>query len=228
VRRPSLLSHGFTGLPFDRITARPTRRATVSSFEGTVIAASSKLLPARETQDPMPMFGADIMLPDKQSLCFGRIEHPALIALPVMQTAGAATKSNGHCIRRETSVIHGRSGSGIILARNFATGRSSTRSGWGSGQSTASADLPSEGRNGTRRHFDDTLTLRPKRTTNATEAPESPQQIEMIALTEQIETAKPGARPYPSPTVAQGRGRLAALATLIALVALFLIAVLPR
>ena len=80
----------------------------------------------------------------------------------------------------------------------------------------------------TRRHFDETLTLRPKRTTNATEALESPQQIEIIALTEQIETVKPGARPYPSPTVAQGRDRLAALATLIALVALFLIAMLPR
>ena len=52
----------------------------------------------------------------------------------------------------------------------------------------------------TRRHFDDILTLRPKRTTNATEALESSQQIEMIA----------------------------ALATLIALVALFLIAMLPR
>jgi hypothetical protein len=80
----------------------------------------------------------------------------------------------------------------------------------------------------TRRHFDDTLTLRPKRITNATEAPESPQQIELIAPTEQIETAKPCARPYPSPTVAQGRGWLAALATLMALVALFLIAMLPR
>jgi hypothetical protein len=73
-----------------------------------------------------------------------------------------------------------------------------------------------------RRHFDDTLTLRPKRTTNATEALESTQQIEMTALTEQIETAKPGARPCPPPTVAQGRGWLAAL------VALFLIAMLPR
>jgi hypothetical protein len=80
----------------------------------------------------------------------------------------------------------------------------------------------------TRRHFDDTLTLRPKRTTNATEALESPPQIAIITHTEQIETVKPGARPYPSPTVAQGRDRLAALATLIALVALFLIAMLPR
>jgi len=75
-----------------------------------------------------------------------------------------------------------------------------------------------------RRHFDDTLTLRP----NATDGLESPQQIEMTALTEQIETAKPGARPYPPPTVRQGRGSLAVLATLIALLALFLIAILPR
>ena len=79
-----------------------------------------------------------------------------------------------------------------------------------------------------RRHFDDTLTLRPKRTMNATEALESPQQIEMTALTEKIETAKPGARPYPPPTVTQGRGWLAVLATLIVLVASFLIAMLPR
>ena len=76
-----------------------------------------------------------------------------------------------------------------------------------------------------RRHFDDTLTLRPA---NATDGLESPQQIEMTALTEQIETAKPGARQCPPPTVAQGRGWLAALATLITLLALFLIAILPR
>jgi hypothetical protein len=45
--------------------------------------------------------------------------------------------------------------------------------------------------------FDDTLTLRPKRTMNAAEELESPQKIEIAALTEQIETTKPGARPYP-------------------------------
>jgi hypothetical protein len=50
-----------------------------------------------------------------------------------------------------------------------------------------------------RRHFDDTLTLRPKRTMNATEELESPQKIEIAALTEQIETTEPGARPYPPP-----------------------------
>jgi hypothetical protein len=57
-----------------------------------------------------------------------------------------------------------------------------------------------------RRHFDDSLTLRPKRIMNATDGLESPQQIEVTALTEQIETAKPGARPYPPPSVRQERG----------------------
>jgi hypothetical protein len=47
-----------------------------------------------------------------------------------------------------------------------------------------------------RRHFDDTLTLRPKKTRNATEELESPQEIEIAARTEQIETTAPGARPY--------------------------------
>jgi len=50
-----------------------------------------------------------------------------------------------------------------------------------------------------RRHFDDTLTLRPKRTMNATEELESPQKVEIAALTEQIETTEPGARPCPLP-----------------------------
>ena len=80
----------------------------------------------------------------------------------------------------------------------------------------------------TRRHFDDTLTVRPTRTANGTEVFESPRQIDVTALTEQIETAKPAARPYSPPTVRQGQGSLAVLATLIALVALFLIAMLPR
>jgi hypothetical protein len=35
---------------------------------------------------------------DQLSFSFGLIAHPAPIALPVMQTAGAATKSSGHCI----------------------------------------------------------------------------------------------------------------------------------
>ena len=80
----------------------------------------------------------------------------------------------------------------------------------------------------TRRHFDDTLTLRPKRTTNGTEALESPQQIEMTALSEQIETARPGRDRACHPPSHRGRDRLTALATLIAVVALFLIAMLPR
>ncbi len=50
-----------------------------------------------------------------------------------------------------------------------------------------------------RRHFDDTLTLRPKRTMNATEELESPQKIDIAALTEQIETTEPDARPYAPP-----------------------------
>jgi hypothetical protein len=34
---------------------------------------------------------------------------------------------------------------------------------------------------------------------NATEELESPQKIEIAALTEHIETTEPGARPYPPP-----------------------------
>ena len=50
-----------------------------------------------------------------------------------------------------------------------------------------------------RRHFDDTLTLRPKRTMNATEELESPQKIEIAALTEPGSTTEPGARANPPP-----------------------------
>ena len=50
-----------------------------------------------------------------------------------------------------------------------------------------------------RRQFDDTLTLRSKRTMNATEELESPQKIKIAALTDQIETAEPSARLYPPP-----------------------------
>ena len=49
-----------------------------------------------------------------------------------------------------------------------------------------------------RRHFDETLTLRPKKTRNSTEELESPQEIEIAALTEQIETTAPFARAYPA------------------------------
>jgi hypothetical protein len=73
-----------------------------------------------------------------------------------------------------------------------------------------------------RRQFDETLTLRPKRTVNANEELESSHEIELTALTEQIETTKPRARPYPPPTVRQGQSWLTVLATLIALGALFL------
>ena len=55
-----------------------------------------------------------------------------------------------------------------------------------------------------RRLFDDILTLRPERTMNATEELESPQEIEIAALGEQIETNKPGARPYPPPIMKHG------------------------
>ncbi len=55
-----------------------------------------------------------------------------------------------------------------------------------------------------RRHFDDTLTLRPKRTMNATEKLESPQEIEPATLIEQIDTTEHGARPYPLPIMKHG------------------------
>ena len=48
-----------------------------------------------------------------------------------------------------------------------------------------------------RRHFDDSITPRPKKTRNATEELESPQKIEIAALTEEIETTAPFARRYP-------------------------------
>ena len=49
-----------------------------------------------------------------------------------------------------------------------------------------------------RRHLDDSLTPRPKKTRNATEELESPQEIEIAALTEQIEPTAHGARAYPA------------------------------
>jgi len=79
-----------------------------------------------------------------------------------------------------------------------------------------------------RRHFDDTLTLQSKRTISANEELESPQQVGMTALTGQIEATKPCARPCPPSIIRQGQGWLAVFATLIALVALFLVATLPR
>jgi hypothetical protein len=79
-----------------------------------------------------------------------------------------------------------------------------------------------------RRHFDDTLTLQSKRTISANEELESPQQVGMTALTGQIEATKPGARPCPPSIIRQGQGWLAVFATVLALVALFLVAMLPR
>ena len=55
-----------------------------------------------------------------------------------------------------------------------------------------------------RRHFDDTLTLRPKKARNATEELESPREIEIAALTKQIGTTERGARPYPPPIMKHG------------------------
>jgi multidrug efflux system membrane fusion protein len=61
----------------------------------------------------------------------------------------------------------------------------------------------------------------------ATEELESPQQIDMTALTEEVETTEPGAQPPPS-GIKRGRGWLAVLTTLAALAALFFVAMQPR
>ena len=55
-----------------------------------------------------------------------------------------------------------------------------------------------------RRHFDDILTLRPKKARNATEELESAREIEIAALTKQIGTTERGARPYPPPIMKHG------------------------
>ena len=55
-----------------------------------------------------------------------------------------------------------------------------------------------------RRHLDDSPTPRPKKTRNATEELESPQEIEIAALTKQIGTTERGARPYPPPIMKHG------------------------
>jgi hypothetical protein len=63
-----------------------------------------------------------------------------------------------------------------------------------------------------RRHFDETLTLRPKRTVNVNEELDSSRQTEQ----------SPSARPCPLPSIRHGQSWVTVLATLIALAALLL------
>jgi hypothetical protein len=74
-----------------------------------------------------------------------------------------------------------------------------------------------------RRHFDNSLTLQPKRTMNATEELETAQQTEMTALARRIEATKPGARRCPPPAIRHGDGWLAVFVILIALAALLIL-----
>jgi hypothetical protein len=65
-----------------------------------------------------------------------------------------------------------------------------------------------------RRHFDETLNLRPKRTVNVNQELDSSRQIE--------QRTKPGARTGALPSIRHGQSWVTVLATLIALAALFL------